>query len=704
MKFHFPQELFNDSYIPMLNNTSRYMVLYGGAGSGKSVFAAQKILIKMLSKNKHKLLFVRKVQRTIKGSQIALFLDLLNQYNISRRFTFRTYDLSIECENGNKIVSAGLDDVEKLKSIHGITGTWIEEATELDKEDFNQLDLRLRGNTDSYKQHILSFNPINDQHWLKRKFFDSDCDNAMVLRTTYKDNSFIDNEYKALLENQEGRFRNVYTLGEWGQSESLIYPKYTIYDELPEDSETLYGLDFGYENPSALVQVNIINKSIYAKELLYESKLTPSDLIAKLKDLIPNKSDYIIADSADPAMIAEIEREGFNIRECLKGAGSVNAGINKVLDHKLYLHCDSKNLLKEIRGYERKQDRNGNILEEPVKLNDHACLIAGTQITTLQGDKPIEDISIGDYVLTRKGYRCVMDSALTGYANELYKLDYKGNTLIGTGNHNIIIQNNEKSLKDLMQSDILCVLQDNELHQEVKGVLCCKDIQQILRLMVSHSNVAQMVKTYLTENIIEVIPVTLKTAIDTYTMLYGNIQMAKYPKAVISTIKTLMLLVTQLTILNAFRRGGISDYTLRQMNITVQKKIGNALVVSGHLQSNGINQKKVNRGIVNTQRNKSAMSPKLFTRCVSNAGRHIGQLNYAKHPQGSVATNAVKPAAVRCEVKEPVPVYNLTIEDRHEYYANGILVANCDSLRYAVYTYYNKIIANEFKIIDYRKL
>jgi phage terminase large subunit len=204
---------------PILDDTSRYLVLYGGAGSGKSVAAAQKIIIRMLEEKGHKFLVVRKVANTLRNSVFSLLRGTVADWGLSELFKINKSDMDITCRNGNQIIFAGLDDVEKLKSIHGITGMWLEEASEMLQEDFQQLDLRLRGQTRNYKQIIISFNPISITHWLKIVFFDSKKPNSTVVHTTYRDNMFIDDEYKATLESlkeQDPYYYTVYALGEWG--------------------------------------------------------------------------------------------------------------------------------------------------------------------------------------------------------------------------------------------------------------------------------------------------------------------------------------------------------------------------------------------------------------------------------------------------------------------------------------------------------
>jgi len=144
---------------------------------------------------------------------------------LSEEFDVNLTDKTITYKkNGSQIMFSGLDDVEKLKSIEGVTGIWCEEATELTQEDFEQLDLRLRGKTKYIKQIILTFNPISEQHWIKRVFFDDPIDGVFTLHTTYLDNAFIDDEYKMVMENKKKtnpRYYNIYALGNWVQQKGL---------------------------------------------------------------------------------------------------------------------------------------------------------------------------------------------------------------------------------------------------------------------------------------------------------------------------------------------------------------------------------------------------------------------------------------------------------------------------------------------------
>lgn len=247
------EDIMNSWAEPVMDDRSRYLVLYGGAGSGKSVAAAQKLIIRMLEEEKHKFLVVRKVAKTIRNSVYSLLRGTISDWGLSSFFKINKSDMDITCDNGNQIIFAGLDDVEKLKSIHGITGIWLEEASEMLQEDFQQLDLRLRGYTRNYKQIIISFNPISITHWLKRVFFDLNKPDSTVIHTTYLDNKFIDADYSRQLEglkHQDPYYYRVYALGEWGLVGKTVFNSEIVTDrimKLREHSKVLKRGNFVFE-------------------------------------------------------------------------------------------------------------------------------------------------------------------------------------------------------------------------------------------------------------------------------------------------------------------------------------------------------------------------------------------------------------------------------------------------------------------------
>jgi len=193
----------NGKFSKALDCKKRFLVLYGGAGSGKSIFSRQKELLRAINEPGHRLLIIRKVARTLKESVYADFKEVAKASNLDQFFKFTTSPLEVNCINGSKIIFSGIDDPEKIKSISRITSISIEEASELEEEDFDQLNTRLRGKTDYYKQIMLSFNPIDESHWLKAKFFDTPDPKVQIIHSTYKDNIYLekyDPEYAEQLE------------------------------------------------------------------------------------------------------------------------------------------------------------------------------------------------------------------------------------------------------------------------------------------------------------------------------------------------------------------------------------------------------------------------------------------------------------------------------------------------------------------------
>ena len=241
MQVTIPREAFNPLFRPYLtDNTHRYLILYGGAGSGKSVFAVQRFLYRLLTLPLCNVLVVRAVAATNRDSTYALFRQVISKWGLSELFSCKDSDLRISCANGNSVIFKGLDDTEKLKSITfpkgELTDIWIEEASEVLEEDFNQLDVRLRGKG-AHKQMVLTFNPVSVLHWLKLRFFDRKDPRALVLKSTYKDNQFLDEDYKRTLEGYKDTdpyYYSVYCLGEWGVLGQTIFDAQKVSERLSQ--------------------------------------------------------------------------------------------------------------------------------------------------------------------------------------------------------------------------------------------------------------------------------------------------------------------------------------------------------------------------------------------------------------------------------------------------------------------------------------
>ena len=233
------KETNNETFLPLFFDRHRHLVIMGGGGSGKSKFVARKVLERAITEEGHRILVCRKVARTCRQSCWKNLLEELAKHYPDSGCKVNKTDLVISFPNGSEILFAGLDDVEKLKSIQSITSIWVEEASEIAESDFNQLDIRLRGETRWYKQIILSFNPVSLTSWLKQRFFDRKDEFGRVLthKSTYRDNRFLPEEDIRTLEafrETDPYYYQVYALGQWGVTGKTVFDAGAISRRLEE--------------------------------------------------------------------------------------------------------------------------------------------------------------------------------------------------------------------------------------------------------------------------------------------------------------------------------------------------------------------------------------------------------------------------------------------------------------------------------------
>ena len=350
--------------------------------SGKSHIVARKILYRLLKESncKHNFLIIRKVDRTIKRSVFALMKNIISKWGLTSEFDINLTDKTMVYRpTGSQIMFSGLDDVEKLKSIEGVTSIWCEEATELNQEDFEQLDLRLRGDTGSLKQIILTLNPISEQHWIKRVFFDNPIDGCFTLKTTFLDNAFIDDEYKMVMENKKKtnpRYYNIYALGNWGTAEGLIFSRVTqraIKQEEVAHLECVQGLDFGYTNdPTAFNQtyVDMKNKKLYIFDGFYQKGMSNAAICDELKKINAHRH-RTVADSSEPKSIDYIRGKGVNVTGAAKGPDSIRMGLDFLLEFEIIVNAHLVEFMVEFNNYAWAVDRDGKQLNKPIDDFNH---------------------------------------------------------------------------------------------------------------------------------------------------------------------------------------------------------------------------------------------------------------------------------------------------------------------------------------------
>ena len=358
-------------YERTLASQAKTVVNVGGAGSSKSFSIAQIFIDKLITEKNKVFVVMCKTMPACKRGPYDLIINMLKEAEIYDSDRHNKSDHFYKL-GSNIMWFMSLDEPAKVKSISGgISYVWLEEANEFTYEDYTIIKLQVRRVTgDDERNHLyLSLNPTDESNWIAKKLiFQEDVE---VFHSTYLDNPLLEKDAVGIIEgliNEDENFYRVYALGEWGRLEDLIYSNWDEVDELPWEYDAMaYGLDFGFEKPMALIKVILFKGEIYLDEVVYERKRLNSSLIERLSHV--DKAD-IYADPEAPDKIQEIFNAGYNI---YPANNAVQMGFDVCKRQVLHITKQSINVLKEVKGYHRKKDKDGNTLEEPVKYNDHAC-------------------------------------------------------------------------------------------------------------------------------------------------------------------------------------------------------------------------------------------------------------------------------------------------------------------------------------------
>jgi phage terminase large subunit len=351
--------VFNKAY----RSDTRITCLQGGTRSSKTYSLCQLFIIRALQETGKTFTIVRKTLPALKGTAYRDVISILKELEIYSEEYHNKSELSYTL-NDNLIEFISVDQPQKIRG-RKRNYLWLNEANELTYEDWTQLILR------TTEQIYLDYNPSDPYSWIYEKVITRD--DCTFIKSTYLANPFLDEDTIAEIErlkDLDPDYWRVYGMGEIGTIQTMIFRQFELVDEM-QGRLVGYGLDFGFTNsPTALVEVRLQDDNLYIKELLYEKRLTNTDLANRLKDFGINRQAEIVGDSAEPKSIEEIHRQGFNIKPAKKGAG-IHLGLDIMRRYKLHITKDSTNAIKEFRSYKWATDKNGDVLNTPVKINDH---------------------------------------------------------------------------------------------------------------------------------------------------------------------------------------------------------------------------------------------------------------------------------------------------------------------------------------------
>jgi phage terminase large subunit len=366
--------------------TERFNIVFGSSNSSKSYSTYQRYIQEFLYEKDRDYLVLRKHGTTLFDSVFIGMKNIIYGWGLSFMFAFKESPGNLTITNrytGRRIVFKGLDDSEKIKSVVNFKYALLEEATEFHLSDWLEINRRLRG-FEGIKFFFI-FNPVDRNHWINKHFFLTTAvkEKTSFTHCTYKDNKFATKEDIEQLEGLEHIDENdwrIYCLGQWGVLTSrLIFNNWSTVKEVPKEAKKIpSGMDFGYSpDPTTLVDLYIRGDELYLDEQMYLTGLTNihtgNDLERSIQQELENigfdKKGLIIADSAEPKSIRELRSAGYNIYAVKKPG--VSESIKSMKSYKIHITERSINTISEFENYQRKVDRHGTILPEPVDANNH---------------------------------------------------------------------------------------------------------------------------------------------------------------------------------------------------------------------------------------------------------------------------------------------------------------------------------------------
>lgn len=352
--------VFEKNYDALYNHEARFIINEGGSRSSKTYSLCQLLMVYCLQNPQKVVSIIRKTFPALRATAMRDFLEVLKEAGIYEKTSHNMSEHIYTFPNGSIVEFFSVDDEQKIRGRKRHVA-WCNESNELFLDDFTQLNMRTE------QKLIFDYNPSDSNSWL----YELPKDESILIKSTYRDNPFLPDTIKRQIEDlkrTDEALYQIYALGEHAISKSNIYSNWTFLPHRPARfTQFVYGLDFGYNHPTALMRVYWHEKDIFIEPVIYESYLTTSNLIDRMASLDVEKETEIIADYARPEIIAEMNNAGYNVRNANK---VVKKGIDNIKTFGVFAMAD-KHLEKEYQNYKWKKIGD-QITDEPVKLFDDA--------------------------------------------------------------------------------------------------------------------------------------------------------------------------------------------------------------------------------------------------------------------------------------------------------------------------------------------
>jgi phage terminase large subunit len=690
----------SDKYQALWQPRTRYFLITGGRGSAKSFTVGLWACNMLLAYKNWKVLFTRYTLSSANISVIPEFREKIDLLGVGDEFNMTNAQIGHKVTK-SEIIFSGIktssgNQTAKLKSIPGLNVFIVDEAEEfVSEKDFDTIDESIRM-PDTPNIVILVMNPQDVEHWIWKRWFEkSHCmetiDGHAIPISTHPDithihTTFLDNyhniskDYVAKIEAIKNKSPEAYAhrfLGKWlDKKQGVIFPNW-VEGEFDTSLPFAYGLDFGfYPDPLALVKVAVdatANK-IYVKEIIYEQSLSYDMVVTKIRNEVETDA-MIIADTSEPRLIDALLSNGMNVNKTEKYAGSVVDGIKRMLDFTIVVTEESYNMKHELRNYIWNDKKSSTPLDA-----DNHCFVGETLITTNKGLKRIDQMQVNDYVLTSNGFQRV----LLKHCNGLKQVN-----------------------KYLIQFDTFLLSLTCTKDHLIKTSQGWKQIQELKKGMKIY-----LIKSSTGKNItsIQTKGIFLKE-LKECTLKFGNFITVKFLKIIMFIIKMAIQGITILQTLNALKPQNICPNTANKELLKIKNGLKTFRKKELQLHQNGINHQRELNGIGNTQiivtldtkhtgKDIALFVQRFLLKILK--GLNFAQTNVNQHIEGvsdlmTLKSNALfvkenlsginiqkqNVVAINAEELKEAKVYDLMIENNHEYFANGILVHNCiDALRY----------------------